>query len=315
MEERFTRPDGWLWGRLTNADGARLRYGLIARHQNPVANIVMVGGLSEFAEKYFETIRDMDALGYNCYFMDTMGQGGSGRYLSDHFKRHSLGFDREKRDLLQFIDQCVPGYDPRVILSHSMGALPTLLTALDAPGKIQAAALTAPLLGFETFPAKGFECLLAKFPFSQTFMESYIPDRGPWRPRTHPGDTRPPPEMYSSDPERMPLHDEWMENDPRLRIGGPTRGVIVHASKTIMALRTPGVVESLKIPLKIFSAGQDFLVNNRAIFNMAARLPNHPENNEPHIHLPTAKHDILMETDNIRRPVLQEINRFFQAHI
>ena len=104
MQKRFTQPEEWVSGEFANADGANLRFGILARHQHPVANIVIVNGLSEFAKKYFETVRNLDDLGYNVYCMDWRGQGASDRYLSDYFRRHSLGFDRDERDLLQFIE-------------------------------------------------------------------------------------------------------------------------------------------------------------------------------------------------------------------
>ena len=101
-----------------------------------------------------------------------------------------------------------------------------------------------------------------------------------------------------------------MIRDPRLRIGDPTIGLIVHASRAIMDLRQPDVLESMKTPIQIFSAGQEKLVNNKAIFHAAARLPN-----ALHTHLTRAKHDLLMETDDLRTPVLEGINSFLRANL
>ena len=217
MQQRFTQPEEWVSGEFTNADGANLHFGSLAVHENPVANIIIPGGLSEFTEKYFETARDLSKSRYNLYCMDWRGQGASERYLSDYFKRHSLGFDRDERDLLQFIDHHVPDNAPRVILAHSMGAVPTLLTIRDKPDKIQAAILTAPLAGFLYPFARGLELLLAKVPLdhealaprTREFMESYIPMGGPAGARNSPND-------YSSDKDRMHLHGQWMAIDHRL---------------------------------------------------------------------------------------------------
>ncbi|HEY8189986.1 MAG TPA: alpha/beta hydrolase [Micavibrio sp.] len=306
LQKQFTQPDGWVWDYMVNEDGAILRHGLLAEHRNPIANIIIRGGLSEMTEKYFETIRDLDELGYNCYSMESRGEGGSERYLSDPSKRHSLGFGRDKRDLLHYIARYVPDNAPRVILAHSMGALPALLAIRDEPDAFQKAVLTAPLMGFEDPRAKGFEWALALMPPIRSLRESYIPGNGPWRPQNAPDRTQHPPQTYSSHPTRMYLHENWMEANPNLRIGGPTKGLIAHASKAIMTLRCPGAIESIKTPIRVFSAGLEQRVSNTAIFNMAARLKTAP----PLIHLTDAKHDILLETDDIRSFVLKKINSF-----
>lgn len=308
VQKRFTQPPSWQWGTITNADHVDLRYGVLARHPNPLANIVIAPGLSEFGEKYFEIARLLSRLRCNVHVLHWRGQGGSPSYLSDPFRRHSLGFDRDARDLEQFVAEKISGPAPKILLAHSMGGMIGLLTMHRTPGIFNAAIFSAPLLGFQQKLGQGLESILASAPLPQAWLERYIPGGGPWKKRIHP--TNPtPPDFFTSDPIRMHLHDIWMQNKPALRIGSPTLGFAKEASKTILHLRSPGTLETITEPALFLSGGDDRVVSSVQIFNHAARLPN-----ARHIHIPAAKHEILMEQDSIRRPVFKSIHRFIMAN-
>lgn len=309
MLKRFAQPQDWQWGTITNADQVPLRYGVLARHENPVANIVIGPGLSEFAEKYFETAKILSRLRYNVYVLHWRGQGGSTPYLTDRFRRHSLGFERDARDLLQFADQKVPDNAPKILLAHSMGGMIGLLAMAMAPEKFKAAIMTAPLLGFENRLAKGMESVLARLPLPQKIRERYVPHGGPWKRRDDPSSELKT-DAFSSDPVRMHLHDHWMGKKASLRVGSPTLGFVQEASRSIMHLRQPGIAEGIKTPTLIFTAGDDRIVSNTPIFNLVARLPHGALN-----HIPAAKHEILLEQDEIRRPILKNIHSFIKAHL
>lgn len=294
---------------MTNADQIDLRYGALTVHANPIANIVIAPGLSEFGEKYFEMARLLSRLHCNVHVLHWRGQGGSPAYLSDRFRRHSLGFDRDARDLLQFVDEKVTGPAPKILIGHSMGGLISLLAMRKAPEKFKAAMLSAPLMGFQHKLGKGMEALLARLPLPQRVLEGYMPGGGPWMKRSDPASTNKP-DAFTSDPLRMHLHDMWMENRPSLRIGSPTMGFVQEASRSIMQLRSPGAAEAIPVPTLIFSAGDDRVVNTKEIFTLAARLPH-----GQHTHLPAAKHEIFLEDDNIRRPVFKAMHGFIMANL
>lgn len=311
MQNEFTEPDGWQSGALVNSRAGTLRYGFLARHEKPVKNIIIAAGLSEFHQKYFETIRFFDRHGYNLYVMDWYGQGESSRYFeAAPDKRHSQGFIRDSDDLLLFKDSIVPDNAPTVVLSHSMGALPTLLALLSDPETFSGISMIAPFFGFEQPLLKGKEALIAKFPVNhhtEKWLEAYVPGGGAWRPRTDPA-KKLPPESFSSDPVRNRLHDQWMTNRPALRIGDVTRRFVREAAFAHMQLRAPGALESLRLPVQVFSAGQEKIVSNAAIFNAVARLPN-----VRHQVIHEAGHEILMERDELRSPVLTKIHNFFKS--
>lgn len=311
MRTEFKEPDGWQTGTLINSNAEKLSYGFVARHEKPVKNIIIATGLSEFQQKYFETIRWFDRHGYNVYIMDWYGQGESDRYFADApDKRHSRGLVRDGDDLLFFRDRVVPDNAPAVILSHSMGALPSLLAIRSFPQMFSGISMIAPFLGFEHPLAKGREAILEKIPvnrYTEKWLGEYIPGGGPWCPRTDPAKKNPP-DFFSSDPVRNRLHDQWMTAHPELRIGDVTRRFIREAAVTHMVLRREGVLESIRQPVQIFTAGREKIVSNTAIFNAVSRFPS-----IHHELVHDASHEILLERDELRLPVLQKIHNFFKS--
>ena len=72
-------PDGAQPGLCETPDGRLLRYAL----WDPPAGsrkgtVCIFEGRGEFIEKYFETVRDLQARGYGVAVLDWRGQGGSG---------------------------------------------------------------------------------------------------------------------------------------------------------------------------------------------------------------------------------------------
>src|SRR5438477_12805164 len=76
LAARFLEPAGFEWGRFVGSDGVALRWGRLAAPA-PAIDCVLVGGLTEFVEKYFETMRDLVARGLAVWCLDWRGQGGS----------------------------------------------------------------------------------------------------------------------------------------------------------------------------------------------------------------------------------------------
>ncbi len=52
----------------------------------------------------------------------------------------------------------------------------------------------------------------------------------------------------------------------------------------------------------MFTCGDDGTVHNKHTFNALARLPH-----VTHQHFPKGKHELLMETDDIRQPIIDAV--------
>lgn len=302
LETRFLQPDNWRWGEMVNRDDHPLRYGT-APLENPAAHVVYVQGRGESAEMTFELARDFNRLGLSYSVFDRRGQGLSGRFLSDTFKQHSQGFDPDVRDLIQFVrDVVAPSDDaPIIVLGHSTGATISLLAAHDAPEYFKGLVLAAPLLGISEGAARDKESIWAKLPLPQFLREHYIPhgnaawDRSDPSHRLNPGD-------YSSHPVRSRLHDHWMQANEGLRVASPTMGWFQDICRALVKFRSPGYMRDIRIPVRIFTAGQDVKVNNHYALDAASQLPD-----AVLTHFGKAKHDMLQEIDAFRTPVIRAV--------
>ena len=75
---------------------------------------------------------------------------------------------------------------------------------------------------------------------------------------------------------------------------------------------TPKILNGLgriRTPILILQAGNDQLVRNKSIKEAATGIPDCSL-----INFPDSKHEILMESDPIRKGALRAIERFFTAH-
>lgn len=302
LQERFRQPDNWQWGTMKNARGHDLRYGfsLHANREVTKAHIVYVEGVSEFAEKTFELARDFNKASCDFWVLDRFGQGLSGRFLSNRFKQHSEGFHHDVADITQFARETIPDDGaPVILLGHSTGGLIALMTAHDAPDVFDAASVTAPLLGLNQ-PRVIYERehWFAALPMPGFIRNRFIPGGTSWRPRdekrcdlTN--------EDYSSDPVRMHVHDLWLVHRSDLRTGSVTMGWVKEACKAMMTARNSDWLREIEIPVHVFTAGRDRLVNNRFAYESVPHIPDMQMT-----YFPQAKHDMLMETDDIRDAII-----------
>lgn len=306
----FLYPPGFREGYWRNPDGLRLRFGTLENHQNPDATIILGGGLGEFTEKYLHWMTQFDRLGYNTISINFIDQGGSDiRLLHKPDRRHAVNFQaQDARDLIGITKYLTSPLEPVFYIGHSMGALIGSLAAKVKPKLFNGTVLSTPLWGFAHWKARLIgENILSRIPLTQTASEDFALKNGPWVPRNH-IDSDHPPHAYSHDLTLMYLHDHWMEINPGLRSRPITKGFVKAAAQAMVSLRQPGVAESITTPLQLFSAGQDRIVDNSAIFNLAARLPQCN-----HRHFPTARHEIFME-DEDHAPVLPIIHSFIQQY-
>ena len=89
------------FGFLQTCDGIQLRYGFWPRRGDAHQGTVLVlGGRTEFMEKYSETIGEINRRGFDAFSLDWRGQGLSDRMLSDPTRGHIQSFSYYLADLL-----------------------------------------------------------------------------------------------------------------------------------------------------------------------------------------------------------------------
>jgi lysophospholipase len=295
LEERFLQPAGWQWHNFMH-NGRQVRFGRVMP-QNPEAIIVCLPGLSEFAEKYYETAHDCLKRNFGFYVIDWLGQGKSERLVRNSQKRHSLGYVQDVEVLHTLITQHIEKNAPLAMLAHSMGAHIGLHYLIKHPGIFSCACLSAPLLA-----VKGLQILpgplagLATRITSLLAPLSYVAGFSDWRESVR---TTPALNFFSGDEVRSAIHNAWCLADPDLQVGGITYGWLYETHKSCLELWRKERLKSVAIPCVIGLAGRENFVSNAAIRKAASIMPN-----AKLLEFPDSRHEILMESDEIRNKLL-----------
>ncbi len=308
IPERFTQPEGWQWGRFTNADGAAIRFGYL-RANNPRGVAVVVTGFREFGEKYFEVVRDLHERDFDVWQMDWRGQGGSDHYLPDPEKTWYQGYDRDADDLQQFATEIVERRDgvPRFVVAHSMGghiALRHLRTYSDT---FDFAVMTAPMLRINTGGIPKWVAKPLAWGGNIVNAEAYIIGGTPWE---YDPDFAVEDSSVSQDPVRYRVGQEYMRLNPDLRLGSATYGWIRNAFRAIAELNEEDYLNGIATPVLIASPRNDQIVlpeaHDRACPLMQAceLFP-----------IPDAKHEVWMERDDFRDPWWARVDAFIEDQL
>ncbi len=310
-QDRFSRPAGWLWDSFQSARGGSLRSGRlpVVPGDDPHVHVIYVMGLSEFCEKKFELARDFNRMAINFHVFDRYGQGKSPRYLSNPYKQHAKGIEKDLADIAAYRQQFIPAGDTVFLLGHSTGGLLALHAQQKYPALFRGTILTSPLLGMKTPLVRTRESFVAKLKLPSFITSLYIPGG---RDNVSRRDLMLPlkEQDFSSDPIRNKLHQDLCDSDPDLRSGSPTIGWVLTMCRAIDSALKPAFAAQVSRPICIFTAGDDKLVDNRNTGILAGRLPSASMTN-----FPGAKHELLMETDDIRDCVLQKTNDFILRNV
>lgn len=291
-------PSGAVCGLFAGHDGVRLRYARWTATRGPGRGTVCVfPGRGEFIEKYFEVIAELRRRGYAVAILDWRGQGGSQRLLADPLRGHATSFSAYDRDLARFMKQqvlpdCPPPY---VALGHSMGAHILLRHATHAGSWFERMVLSAPLIAVAP----------QRYPMPPVFARAvceagcFVGLAGHYAPgvRREPIETWPfEGNWLTSDRGRYERNAGILAAAPALGLGAPTLGWTRAALQSCAMLQAREYPEQIKVPALILSACDDEVVSVAAIEEFAAGLKV-----GTHVAMPGARHEILQETDAVRR--------------
>lgn len=306
LERRFSRPPTWEWAALESRDGARLRFGSAKPLTAPKATIVLVGGYTEFAEKYFETFNDLVDRGYMVSSLDWRGQGGSQRYLQNPQMAHSIGFDHDQADLELYLRNHVRG--PVYLIAHSMGGNIAVRLLHDHPGLVKAAVLSAPAFrigsraGMPAWQARALSGLMVTGGLGQM----YALNQHDWVDDAARNAANSP---VSHDQARDQNTLRWLRERPELRLGGGTYRWAYEFYSSCAKVMSPEYLAAIHTPILIGSAGQDTFVDSAAHDEACAKLPNCRL-----LKYPDARHELLNEADAVRQPFIDQVESFIAAN-
>ncbi len=310
-------PEGWRWHSFKNPQGRVIRFGSVAPKSGvPDAVVIVLQGMGEFTEKYFELAHDLKDRNLSFWMMDWQGQGGSHRHKDLPQKRYSEGFAQDIADLHYFIMEYVKhsavhpdvGRIPLVMLGHSTGGNIGLRYLADHPDIFACAAFTAPLTGIRGLPPLPDAVNLALLSLLKNMMGmSYVYKGGKeWQPamRDAPGN-----DLHSTDPFRKNIHNNWCLKNPSLQVGNVTYAWLYHALYSCVTMKDPAFAAQIKTPCLFALAGDEKIVSNAATEKLAARLTQ-----AKILSYDAAKHEILMEKDAVRGAFLDAFSEFLREN-
>jgi len=287
-------------------DGLKIRFETYACGTKTCRGVVvLLGGRSEFIEKYRETVDQLLARKLDVVTFDWRGQGLSDRLLPNRYKGYVGSYEDYLKDLACFMDRYVlqKADRPVIMLAHSMGAHVALRYLHDHPGRVGKAVLTSPLIDIAgprilTRTVKMIVEIAARIGFKK-YYATRASDLDPSR-KCFAGN------RLTRDPHRFQQTIQMIIDNPDVAIGGVTVGWLDATFHSIQHMMADGYPESITTPVKMISAGGDEIVSIAAQKTICKRLPNCD-----FVMIPDALHELLIETDS----VLEEFWAIFDEFI
>jgi lysophospholipase len=282
--------------------GARLRYACWNVGGAARGTVVVLTGRGEFIEKYAtEVVGELLERRYAVVAMDWRGQGLSDRPLADRGKGHIDSFATYMADVRLLLEKLVTPSAARPVLAicHSMGSHILMRElAENGAGPLSAALLVSPMTALRREAM--LRSILMLVPEVPAVEERYLFGTGPFVIFARQFASN----IVTHDERRYRFTDDWFTADPRLSLGGPTLGWARQAVRSMTAALAPGYLERIDLPLLLVTAGEDSLIDPKSHAPVAARL-RHGE----HVVIAGARHEIMMETDDIRARFWEAFDR------
>lgn len=301
----MTQAGGWRHRKLTRPDGAFLRLShWQAQAPQDAPTLLLLTGRSECVEKYAEVAGDMAAQGYRVVAMDWRGQGGSARPLANPHKGHIDRFDTYLDDLEASLPHLLgdAGTGPVLALAHSMGGHLLLRYVAERRHPFAGVMLSAPMLGIHTAPLpEPIARWLAATMVRRGHGGNYAPGQRDWYAADPSFQGNP----LTSDPVRFLVGHRCYAAQPDLALGGATWGWLDAAFRSMRQLLRPEILAQVRIPVLLLSGLADRIVLPDRHTQAARLLPLCTFRQYP-----TARHELLMESDAIREGIMAEISHF-----
>lgn len=298
-------PEGGHVGYFRTSDNVQLRYAIWPKSEGAHrGTICLVQGRTEFIEKYFETIADFRKRGFAVATFDWRGQGGSDRLIPQKGLGYVDRFEDYWCDLRSFhgeilLPDCPPPY---YLVGHSMGGLVSLFAGIHDRMMFDRIFLSAPMVALDRQPLSMAGMARVTETLSFLGLGKVPVARGQDRPMSEATFANNP---LTGDMIRYLRAIDVVKADPSLQIGAPT---IRWAASAFGAMAEAGedlFPGRIKIPLLMLAAARDEVVSTAAIERLGLRM-----RTGRHVVLAGARHELFMESDNIRGQVFAAFDAF-----
>ena len=286
-------PPGGVTTTLRALDGLRLRVTRWHPEGAALGTVLVCVGRAEFIEKYFETVGELLSRRLAVVVFDWRGQGLSGRELDNSRKGHIDDFSLYERDLDAVVEQALDPFcpGPWFALGHSMGASVLIAQARAGRSPFERLALIAPMIDIHGLKFPRATRVLAEGLDTIGFGGAFVPGGHGASALTRPFEGN----RLTSDERRYRRNANIVAAAPALAIGAPTIGWLNAAFRLMAQFADPEYPRRVLTPALVFGAGDDRVVEPRAVEIFSTRLKA-----GRHLVIPHARHEILMERDAFR---------------
>lgn len=283
---------------FTSRDGVKLSY-ISCRLPGSRQTIVVSPGWSEPALKYSELIDECVERRVSVYVIDHRGQGFSEKQSSTPELGHIQDFDDYYGDFCKWIVAEIASQDAavdRVLLGHSMGALIGLDFLAHEQSFFSRAVITSPMIqvragNLPIWLAKIVVRVATNLGFGEYFL---------------PGQSKPISEyLFENNPltsnlARWSRGIDIMIRCPETTVRGASFGWLNEALNACERIQS---IPRIVTPCVVILPTEDEFVS----IDAAIRFCNHKLERQRVILMPDAKHEILMENDEIRDVALNQL--------
>ena len=262
--------------------------------------ILLQQGHNEFIEKYYETIQELIDRNFDIVCFDWRGQGMSDRMTRNINKQYIKDFQIHITDLelilKKFIKVNFPS--PLIAFGHSMGGCLVLSSLPKLQNEFKAVILSAPMLGFKKEKVLNVILYLAALLLPS---ENYFPGSRPNMGLETPFEDN----DLTSDFNRYTRTQKLVRMQPEIRLWGVTIAWVKAVNKHLKIIRKPEWAKKIKSKILIINSLKDRVVCSNKINEMHQKLPN-----SQIINFLKAEHEVLMETDDIRKKFWVNFDEF-----
>lgn len=295
-------PEGGAAHWLTTSDGLRIRAGHWRPEGTCRGTVFLFPGRTEYIEKYGPAARELTARGYAVLTVDWRGQGLADRLLDDRRLGHVESFTDYQKDIaaLQALAEELELPQPWHLLAHSMGGAIGLRWVM-AGAPVETCAFTGPMWGIHMSPwlrpvAEVVSSLAPRLGQGNRLLPTTAIE--PYVHGTEFADN-----MLTGDAEMFAFMQKQLTKQPDLNLGGPTidwLGESLRECRLLAARPSPG------IPCVAFLGSEEEIVDTPAIRDRMARW-----DRGELVEIPKARHEVLVETPEIRAQVFDRLETLF----
>ncbi|MGM0481523.1 MAG: alpha/beta fold hydrolase [Pseudomonadota bacterium] len=287
---------------LTAADGSYLHWSYYKVSEYAPLVIVSPGRI-EATIKYQELVWDLAQAGISCAVLDHRGQGESQRLTDNPHQGHVGKFQDYVDDFVLFEQQTrkvFPAATKRWLLGHSMGGTIASLFCWQQQTAVDQLILSSPMFSINTAGIpQGIAYWIAK---NGDKLNRWLMPHRPWY-FIGMGDYDPV-DFGENDlthsANRYQVFRQQYQRYPQVQLGGPTFHWLAEALAIGRQItRQP---PRFKLPVSLFQAGSDSVVSATG----QDAVCEHNENVEKEI-IAGARHELLMESDNFRQPLMDKL--------